>query len=335
MTNASGQVISETKYKAWGEACQATGTSPTNYTYTGQYSYTADFGLMFYNARWYDPALGRFAQADTIVPGGVQGLDRYAYVNNSPMNYVDPSGHTTCDADGYCRYNTINQRRQFGSGKTKQLVEFTQDPGETWASSEKITIEQQAQSTANALAESMNIQCRKNMYVGEGCFDLVTSQEAYYIVYGGAVTFKRVASSCNCAAETRSKNEIWIFNSTSSNYINRNPGLITHELGHAFNNAINKQAQNVPWYLLRPFDVNGTINHGNTQNYYWGYSGGFEVSQYGVQSVLPGSEEFADMFLGWVYNDFHTNPDSLGPQRSNYINGTMAGYLSSFAGFTP
>ena len=33
------------------------------------------------------------AQADTIVPGGVQGLDRYAYVNNSPVMYTDPSGH--------------------------------------------------------------------------------------------------------------------------------------------------------------------------------------------------------------------------------------------------
>jgi len=26
-------------------------------------------------------------------PPGIQGLDRYAYVNNSPMNYVDPSGY--------------------------------------------------------------------------------------------------------------------------------------------------------------------------------------------------------------------------------------------------
>jgi hypothetical protein len=48
---------------------------------------------MFYNARWYDPALGRFTQADSIVPGGVQGYDRYAYVNNSPIVYNDPSGH--------------------------------------------------------------------------------------------------------------------------------------------------------------------------------------------------------------------------------------------------
>ncbi len=48
---------------------------------------------MFYNARWYDPAIGRFAQADSIVPPGVQGYDRYAYANNNPLKYTDPSGH--------------------------------------------------------------------------------------------------------------------------------------------------------------------------------------------------------------------------------------------------
>jgi len=41
----------------------------------GQQSNTGDFGLMFYNARWLDVSLGRFAQADSIVPPGVQGLD--------------------------------------------------------------------------------------------------------------------------------------------------------------------------------------------------------------------------------------------------------------------
>jgi len=43
--------------------------------------------------------LGRFAQADTIVPLGVQGLDRYAYVNNSPVNFVDPTGHCGIEYD--------------------------------------------------------------------------------------------------------------------------------------------------------------------------------------------------------------------------------------------
>jgi RHS repeat-associated protein len=92
-TNASGQIVSELRYKAWGEERYASGTTPTNYTYIGQYSYVNDFGLHFYNARWYDSSLGRFAQADSIVPSGVQGWDRYAYTNNNPVRYTDPDGH--------------------------------------------------------------------------------------------------------------------------------------------------------------------------------------------------------------------------------------------------
>jgi hypothetical protein len=54
--------------------------------------------------------LGRFAQADTIVPGGAQGWDRYAYVSNSPMMYVDPSGHSqNCGPDGaFCDQDPSN-----------------------------------------------------------------------------------------------------------------------------------------------------------------------------------------------------------------------------------
>jgi RHS repeat-associated protein len=98
--------------------------------FTGQYSYGSDdatdlgssgFGLMFYQSRWYDPSLGRMAQADTIVPGGVQGLDRYAYVNNSPLNYVDPSGHFGQCHDGQsgyqCRTTLAKQAPQV-SGKS-------------------------------------------------------------------------------------------------------------------------------------------------------------------------------------------------------------------------
>jgi len=95
-TDSAGNVISELRYTAWGEVRYQAGTTSTGYQFAGQFSYAADFGLLYYNARWYDPALGRFAQADSIVPGGVQGFDRYAYVNNSPVNYVDPSGHKAC-----------------------------------------------------------------------------------------------------------------------------------------------------------------------------------------------------------------------------------------------
>jgi len=56
---------------------------------TGLYDYGG-------GTRWYDSALGRFAQADSIVPlasQGDQAWDRYAFVNNNPVRYTDPSGH--------------------------------------------------------------------------------------------------------------------------------------------------------------------------------------------------------------------------------------------------
>ena len=56
-TDANGTVTSEQRYTAWGEVRFSSSDLPTKYTYTGQYSYTTDFGLMFYNARWVDPYL--------------------------------------------------------------------------------------------------------------------------------------------------------------------------------------------------------------------------------------------------------------------------------------
>jgi len=111
VTDSSGAVISQQYYKAWGEVRYASGNTPTKYTFTGQYSYTSDFGLMFYNARWVDVSLGRFAQADSIVPGGIQGLDRYAYVGNDPIKYSDPSGRCRMDASMDDCYSIKNLQR--------------------------------------------------------------------------------------------------------------------------------------------------------------------------------------------------------------------------------
>jgi len=55
--------------------------------------------LYDYKARYYDPAIGRFIQPDPLVPepGEPQSLNRYAYVNNNPLRYTDPSGHVLWD----------------------------------------------------------------------------------------------------------------------------------------------------------------------------------------------------------------------------------------------
>ena len=70
------------------------------YRFTGQ-RWDGVIRLYDYNARYYDPAIGRFIQPDTMVPepGNPQSLNRYSYVNNNPVRYTDPSGHAICASD--------------------------------------------------------------------------------------------------------------------------------------------------------------------------------------------------------------------------------------------
>ena len=97
-TDANGYLVSEMRYKAWGEVRYASGTTSTKYQYTGQASYEADFGLYYYGARWYDFYLNHFTQPDTIVPDpyNPQDWDRYSYARNNPIRYTDPNGHFPC-----------------------------------------------------------------------------------------------------------------------------------------------------------------------------------------------------------------------------------------------
>ncbi len=52
-------------------------------------------GLYYFGARYYDPSLGRFITADSLVqnPGNPQTLNRYSYCGNNPVNMIDPTGH--------------------------------------------------------------------------------------------------------------------------------------------------------------------------------------------------------------------------------------------------
>ncbi len=51
-------------------------------------------GLIFLRSRYYDPGLARFITPDTAEadPADVASWNRYAYVSNNPVNFVDPAG---------------------------------------------------------------------------------------------------------------------------------------------------------------------------------------------------------------------------------------------------
>jgi RHS repeat-associated protein len=98
--NNDGTKTGEIRYYPWGTERYTWGTTPTTYHFTGQ-RLESSLGLYFYGARWYAPAAGRFIEADTIIPnpGNSQSWDRFAYANNNPLKYTDPSGHNPyCDS---------------------------------------------------------------------------------------------------------------------------------------------------------------------------------------------------------------------------------------------
>jgi hypothetical protein len=49
-------------------------------------------------ARWYDSALGRWTQPDTLIPDqyNPDDWDRFQFVRSNPLKYSDPSGHKPC-----------------------------------------------------------------------------------------------------------------------------------------------------------------------------------------------------------------------------------------------
>ncbi len=92
VTDDAGNIVDSQRYMPFGEPRLAGTSLPTDRLYTGQRDLPT-LGLMDYKARMYSPSLGRFIQPDTVTPSGPQGLSRYAYVNNNPVKYRDPSGH--------------------------------------------------------------------------------------------------------------------------------------------------------------------------------------------------------------------------------------------------
>ena len=94
LTNAQGVAEEHNSYRPYGQLHTHTGTADVAYKYTGQ-ERDPSTGLYFYNARYYDPVLGRFISPDTIVesPLHPQTLNRYAYAGNNPVLYNDPTGH--------------------------------------------------------------------------------------------------------------------------------------------------------------------------------------------------------------------------------------------------
>jgi RHS repeat-associated protein len=105
LTNAAGATAETNQYDAFGNIVGTSGTSKNNRlanTKERDVNVAGVLTLDDHGMRYYNPVTGRYISADPM--GFVDGLDKYLYVHNNPINDIDPlglfGGDHQCDDGG-------------------------------------------------------------------------------------------------------------------------------------------------------------------------------------------------------------------------------------------
>lgn len=99
-SDENGNIISRSHYEPFGKRLEG---EKEGVGYTG-HVHDKELELTYMQARYYDPALGRFYSNDPVgtlehlysTENGIHGFNRYAYANNNPYKYIDPDGQAVC-----------------------------------------------------------------------------------------------------------------------------------------------------------------------------------------------------------------------------------------------
>lgn len=118
ITDKNGAFVARYSYDEWGAITSITdgngvdvsanlshiaNLNPLRYR---SYFYDAETGFYWLNTRYYDPAIGRFINADSILHYGI-GYNIYSYCKNNPISYCDCGGrceHPVNNKSSHCKY---------------------------------------------------------------------------------------------------------------------------------------------------------------------------------------------------------------------------------------
>ena len=103
LVDSTGAVCAEYSYDAWGKclsqttaaSCAVANLADKNPIRYRGYYYDTETGWYYLRARYYDPIVKRFINADSLATNGqgYAGYNMFAYCINNPVRYHDPTGH--------------------------------------------------------------------------------------------------------------------------------------------------------------------------------------------------------------------------------------------------
>lgn len=126
---AREEVLNRYEYDAWGNALTCEEQVENRFRFAGE-QYDPISQQYYLRARFYNPVIGRFTQEDSYRG---DGLNLYAYCQNNPVYYIDPTGNF-CEAAADRISNLIDEGRIKGKNRRK-LEEYLSgkqnlEPGE-------------------------------------------------------------------------------------------------------------------------------------------------------------------------------------------------------------
>ncbi|MCU0485605.1 MAG: RHS repeat-associated core domain-containing protein, partial [Anaerolineales bacterium] len=292
--DANGGNVQRQLYKGWGETRSTTSVA-TEYAYTGQYAYDSanELGLLFYRARWYDPLLGRFISADSIVPGAFDPLayDRYTYVRSNPLRYIDPSGHKYCDG------RSINDctRYSYSIEHTAIMYKIRFDG---WTSKNQAVALEAVERVGARLAEIR----------GKG----ESSSDAFKAVYGyvkleweeSAGDCQGIPADAGGCTDNAHKIRFWSLSGQMYDDTPRMVKNVIHELGHAFDNSLGYKdsvgkSRRPDQDMSAGFTRDTVLLPNPLADKRWNWQ---------QSSQTTSNEVFADMFIAFTYDAWNNDP---------------------------
>ena len=137
LDNTGAEVVKYT-YDAWGKVISVSGSKAGTlgkanpFRYRG-YVYDEETQLYYLRSRYYDPEVGRWINADSVIAGvggSIQGYNMFAYCFNNPVNMSDSSGHWPQwmkNAANWVNNNIIQPVANFFSPSTNTISGQFQD----------------------------------------------------------------------------------------------------------------------------------------------------------------------------------------------------------------